>query len=126
IFDYIRRIENPEMYSSNSKLQLNPALIEQLIHEQKKNREIQELILKRTNIMTEMNKTLELIKKFSVKAEPTIRNTIFNLFQAHNTLNPKEIIEKTNFDKEIVFSIISELHNEDLIQLTSKGRYKLK
>lgn len=126
IFDYIRRIKNPEMFNQTTNLQFNPIVLEQMTKNIKKILELQQLTLEKMNVISEMKKAIGLIKKFSIKSDMNTRDTIFNLFQAHNTLNPKEIIEKTNLDKEIVFSIISELHNEEIIQLTSKGRYKLK
>ena len=126
IFDYVRKLENPELFQTTSNFQFNPVILEQLTQNTKKIMELQELTLERTNKINEMNNTLRLIKKFSIKADSTAKDTIINLLKAHNTLNPKEIIEKTNLDKEIVFSIITELHEEDLIELTPRGRYKLK
>ncbi len=126
IFDYVRKLENPELFQTTSNFQFNPVILEQLTQNTKKIMELQELTLERTNKINEMNNTLRLIKKFSIKADSTAKDTIINLLKAHNTLNPKEIIEKTNLDKEIVFSIITELHEEGLIELTPRGRYKLK
>jgi len=126
IFDYVRKLEHPELFQTTSNFQFNPVILEQLTQNTKKIMELQELTLERTNKINEMNNTLRLIKKFSIKADSTAKDTIINLLKAHNTLNPKEIIEKTNLDKEIVFSIITELHEEDLIELTPRGRYKLK
>lgn len=127
IFDFIRRIKNPEMFNQTANLQLNPMVLEQMAKNTQKIIELQELTLEKMNVINEMKKTISIIKKFSIKSDINTRDTILNLFKAHKTLNPKEIIEKTNLDKEIVFSIVSELLNEDLIQLlTSNGRYKLK
>lgn len=125
IFDYIRKLEHPEMFQT-ANLQFNPAMIDQLAKNTKKMIELQEIALEKTNILGEMNKTLNLIKKFSIKADTVVRETILNLFKAHNTLSPKEIVDKTNLDKEIVFSVITEFLDEDLIEMTSRGRFKLK
>jgi len=122
-FEYLRKIENPEVFSKNS---LNSTVLEELSKRTKKILELQKLQTEKQNILEEMDKTLILIKKFSMKPESEVKNTILNLFKAYPSLNPKEIIEKTNFDKDVVFSVISELQNENLIEMTSKGRFKLK
>ncbi|MHA1291376.1 MAG: hypothetical protein ACTSQJ_01760 [Promethearchaeota archaeon] len=126
IFDYVRKLENPELFQTTSNFQFNPVLLEQLTQNTKKIMELQKFTLERTNVINEMNNILTLIKKFLIKTDSTAKNTIINLFKAHNTLNPKEIIDKTNLDKEVVFSILSELHEDGLIELTSRGRYKWK
>lgn len=122
-FEYIRKIENPEVFSKNS---VNSTVLEELSKRTKKILELQKLQTEKQNILEEMNKTLILIKKFSIKPEPEVKNTILNLFKAYPSLNPKEIIEKTNFDKAVVFSVITELQSEDKIEMTSRGRFKLK
>ena len=122
-FEYIRKLENPELFAKPS---LNSPALEELTKRTKKILELQELQVEKQNILEEMNKTLILIKNFSMKPEPEVKNTILNLFKAYSSLNPKEIIEKTNFDKDVVFSIISELQSENIIEMTSKGRFKLK
>ena len=126
IFKRIEKIENPEMSEDKGALKINPALMEEIKKNTKNIIELQELTSKRTNILNEMNDTLRLIKKFSIRADSTAKDTITNLFKAHNMLSPKEIIDKTKLDKEIVFSIISELHEADLIELTPRGKYKWK
>lgn len=122
-FEYIRKIENPEVFSKNS---MDPAVLEELSKRTKKILKLQELQTEKQNILKEMNETLILIKKFSMKPEPGAKNTILSLFKAYPSLNPKEIIEKTNFDKDVVFTIISALQSENLIEMTSRGRFKLK
>lgn len=126
IFRRIENLENPKDNQTNNLSQINPGIIEELKKDTKRIIELQELTLERTNLMNEMNNTLRLIKKFSIKADSTAKDTIINLFKAHNTLTPKDIIDKTKLDKEIVFSIISELHEADLIELTPRGKYKWK
>jgi len=122
-FEYLRKIQNPEMFAKPS---LDSSALEKLTKRTKKILELQKLQVEKQEILEEMNKTLILIKKFSMKPEPEAKNTILNLFKAYPSLNPKEIIEKTNFDKDVVFSIISELQGEKSIEMTSKGRFKLK
>ena len=101
-------------------------MIEQLIKNTKKMIELQELTLERTNIMNEMNQTLSLIKKYSTqKGLEKERLVILDLFKAHNSLSKQEIIDKTDFDKIIVLSIVSNLNEEKIIKLTSRGRFKL-
>lgn len=122
-FEYLRKLENPELFAEPS---LNPSTLEELTKRTKKILELQELQTEKQDILEEMNKTLVLIKNFSMKPDPKAKNTILSLFKAYTSLNPKEIIEKTNIDKDVVFSVISELQSEDLIEMTSKGRFKLK
>lgn len=123
IFEYLRKLENPEMFAKPS---LNSSALEKLAERTKKILELQKIQTENQNILKEMNKTLTLIKKFSMIPDPEVKNTILNLFKAYPSLNPKEIIEKTSFDKDVVFSIISELQSEKIIEMTSKGRFKLK
>jgi len=81
IFDHIRRIENPELFNPQINAQINPIMIEQLMEKTKKIIELQELTLKRTNIMNEMNQTLSLIKKYStLKGLEHERIVIIDLF----------------------------------------------
>jgi len=122
-FEYLRKLQNPEMFAKPS---LDSPALEKLEKRTKKILELQKLQIENQNILGEMNKTLTLIKKFSTIPDPEVKNTILNLFKAYPSLNPKEIVEKTNFDKEVVFSIISELQNKKTIEMTSKGRFKLK
>jgi len=126
IFDHIRRIENPELFNPQINAQINPIMIEQLMENTKKMIELQELTLKRTNIMNEMNQTLGLIKKYStLKGLEHERMVIIDLFKAHKSLSKQEIIDKTGFDKTIVIAIVSDLNEEKIITLTSRGRFEL-
>jgi hypothetical protein len=122
-FEYLRKLKNPEMFAKPS---LDSPALEKLEKRTKKILELQKLQIENQNILGEMNKTLTLIKKFSTIPDPEVKNTILNLFKAYPSLNPKEIVEKTNFDKDVVFSIVSELQSEKTIEMTSKGRFKLK
>ena len=122
-FEYLRKLQNPEMFAKPS---LNLPTLEEIAKRTKKILELQKLQIENQNILREMNTTLTLIKKFSMIPDPEAKNTVLNLFKAYPSLNPKEIVEKTNFDKDVVFSIISELQSENLIEMTSKGRFKIK
>jgi hypothetical protein len=122
-FEYLRKLKNPEMFAKPS---LNSSALEKLSKRTKKILELQKIQIENQNILGEMNKTLTLIKKFSMIPDPEVKSTILNLFKAYPSLSPKEIVEKTNFDKEVVFSTISELQSEKTIEMTSKGRFKLK
>lgn len=124
IFDYVRKLENPELFQGN--MALNQNIIEQIIHEQKKNHEIQELILEGIKTMNGMKETLELIKTHSIKPDNAQKETVVSLFTVYKALTPIDIIEKTNLNKEIVFSIIAELHNEGKIELTESGKWRIK
>lgn len=126
IFNHIRRLKNPEVFNQQINAQINPILIEQLMNNTKKIIELQELTLERTNIMNEMNQTLGLIKRYSTqKGLEKEKMVIIDLFKAHNSLSKQEIIDKTDFDKTIVLSIVSDLNEEKIIKLTSRGRFKL-
>ncbi|MHA1488538.1 MAG: DUF6290 family protein [Promethearchaeota archaeon] len=107
IFEKIRRIENPERFSQSIS-QINPLILESLSKDMKKQIELQELILKRQNQFDEITKTLELIQIYSkgrdLKHETDI---IDNLFEAHKSLSQQQIMEKTGFDKDIVWAIVS-------------------
>ena len=122
IFEYIRKIENPEILSNTS---INPALLEQIRNTTIKTLELQELMLEKTHIINDMNKTLDSIYSVSIKPTPIEKELVLNLFKGFKSLNPKEIIDKTNLKKELVFSILSELRSDNLIKLTLKGRFKL-
>ncbi len=122
-FEYLRKLKNPEMFAKPS---LNSSALEKLSKRTKKILELQKIQMENQNILGEMNKTLTLIKKFSMIPDPEVKNTILNLFKAYPSLSPKEIVEKTNFDKDVVFLTISELQCEKTIEMTSKGRFKLK
>ena len=66
-FKYIRKLENPELFAKPS---LNSPALEELTKRTKKILELQELQVEKQNILEEMNKTLILIKNFSMKPEP--------------------------------------------------------
>jgi len=84
-------------------MQFNPIILEQLTQNTKKIIELQELTLERTKIFNEMNKTLDLIQQYSIKTDlKKEKLTVINLFKSHKSLTPKEIIDKTNFNQEIV------------------------
>ena len=121
IFDKIRRIKHPELFTQTSN-QVNPIFFEQITKELKKLNEKQEKILERDKIFNEMKKTLDLIQRFSIKQdlkEETV--SILNLLKAHKSLSQEQIIEMTNFDKDIVFQVIS---NKKLFKLNIEtGRF---
>ena len=124
--DYIRRSEHPETFNQPFNSQLNPVLIEQLTQNTKKMIELQELTLERTNVIKEMNKTLNLMKDFSAeRGLEREKKEIKTLFKAHNSLSKQEIIDKTGLKKEIVLEVVSNLNNEKFIKLTPRGRFKL-
>lgn len=125
IYRRIEDLEKPKDSQTNNLSQINPALIEQLTKNTQKMLELQQLTLERTNIMNGMKNTLEVLLKQSTKPDQEAKDLVINLFKAHNSLNPKEIRDKTNLDEESIFNIIAELHEEDFIQLTARGRYKL-
>lgn len=122
-FEYLRKLQNPEMFAKPS---LNSPALEKIANRTKKILELQKLQMENQNILEEMSKTLTIIKKFSMIPDPEAKNTVLNLFKAYPSLSPKEIVEKTNFDKDVVFSIISELQSGKTIEMTSKGRFKRK
>ena len=127
IFEYIRRIENPDMFNQQSNVQFNPIILEQLTQNTQKILELQKLTLERTGMFNEMNKTLDLIQQYSIKTDlKNEKYIVINLFKSHKSLTPKEIIDKTDLNQKIVFTIISELQKEKVISLTTTGRFKLR
>lgn len=105
IFEKIRRIENPEVSSIS---QVNPLVLEQISRDMKKQIEMQKLVLKRQEQFNEITKTLELIQIYSKGRDLTNETDVIdNLFEAHKSLSQHQIIEKSGFDKDIVWAIIS-------------------
>lgn len=125
ILNRIEDLENSKEKQTNTLSQINPALIEQLTKNTQKMLELQQLTLERTSIMNGMKNTLEVLLKQSTKPDQEAKDIVISLFKAHKSLSPKEIRDKTNLDEESIFIIIAELHEEDFIQLTARGRYKL-
>ncbi len=119
----IRRLKNPELFQSKSNSQINPAIFNQMLKQSEKSNILQEKVLERMRIFDEMRKDLYQIRRFSIK-EDLIQETktIINLLKAHKTLSQKQIIEKTNLDKETVFQIVS---TDDRIKLNMNGRFEL-
>lgn len=124
IYRRIEDLEKPKDSQTNTLSQINPALIEQLTKNTQKMLELQQLTLERTSIMSGMKNTLEVLLKQSTKPDQEAKDLVISLFKAHNSLNPKEIRDKTNLDEETIFIIIAELEEENFIQLTARGGYK--
>ena len=123
VFEKIRHIKNPELYNAGIQT-FGPEIIAQMMGNQKKTLELQELLLEKTKIFDDMSKTLQLIHKYSSKQELGFeRETIVNLFKAHKSLSIKDIVEKTDYDKDIVFQIVSD---ETKFKLNiNTGRFEL-
>ena len=121
IFEKIRRIKNPENFIQSNVSQINPVILEQMSKDIKKQIELQELVLKRQEQFNEITKTLELIQIYSKDRNLTDEtNVIDNLFEAHKSLSQHQIIEKSGFDKNIVWAIISNQEKYKLNITTGK------
>lgn len=119
----IRRLNNSELYQSKSINQINPAIFNQLLEQSQKSNSLQEKVLEKMRIIDEMRKDLVRIRKYSIQQDLTQETeTIINLLKAHKTLSQKQIIEKTNLDKDTVFQIVS---TDDRIKLNMNGRFEL-
>ncbi len=74
-------------------------------------------------IFDEMKADLDLIKKYSLKQGLTAETKkIMNLLKAHKSLTIKQIIDKTNFDKDLIFQIVS---SDKRFKLNMNGRIEL-
>jgi len=119
----IRKLKNPEQLQSKI-LEVNPAIMEQYLKNSQKYNSLEEKILERMKIFDEMKADLDLIKKYSLKQGLTSETTkIMNLLKAHKSLTIKQIIDKTNFDKDLIFQIVS---NDKKFKLNMNGRIQLK
>jgi len=119
----IRKLKNPEQLQSKI-LEVNPAIVEQYLKNSQKYNSLEEKILERMKIFDEMKADLDLIKKYSLKQGLTSETTkIMNLLKAHKSLTIKQIIDKTNFDKDLIFQIVS---NDKKFKLNMNGRIQLK
>lgn len=120
----IQRMKHPEKFLKNQNTNsIDPALIMQLTQNTQKLIKLQELNLEKTTLIEKMREDLNRISKFAVKGLKEERKRIWNLFQSHNSLSIKEIIDKTGFDEDIVFSIVSEFQKENKIRMKNNGRF---
>ena len=119
----IRNLKNPEQLQSKTR-EVNPAIMEQYLKDSQKYNSLEGKILERMKIFDEMKADLDLIKKYSLKQGLTAETTkIMNLLKAHKSLAIKQIIDKTNFDKDLIFQIVS---NDKRFKLNMNGRIELK
>lgn len=117
----IRRLKNPEIIQSNN--QIDPTIFKQILKQSKKVNSLNEKILERMRLFEEMKDDLKLIKKFSNTQDLADENEIIiNLLKAHKSLSLKQIIEKTDFDKDTVTQIVS---SDERIKLNMNGRFEL-
>jgi hypothetical protein len=120
-FDKIKRIKNPELSNSVSVQTLSPEIIAQIISKQNETIELQKLLLEKSQLMDDMNKTLEFIQEHSNLGLKSEKDEIINLLKAHKTMNIKQIIENTGFEKDVVFQIVSDTKTFKL----ENGRFSL-
>ena len=123
IEEKIRKLKNPKQSQSKTR-EVNPAIMEQYLKNSQKYNNLEEKILERMRIFDEMKADLELIKKYSLKQglNPET-DKIMNLLKAHKSLTIKQIIDKTNYDKDLIFQIVS---NDKRFKLNMNGRIELK
>lgn len=79
----------------------------------------------KTKVFNETTKTLKSIQKDSSKQDLlSEKEVIIGLFKAHKSLRIKDIVEKTNYDKDIVLQIVSDT---TIFRLNiNTGRFELK
>lgn len=125
VSEKIRTLKNPQSNQSNIKdSQINASVLEELTKNTQKLLLLQEKTLERSKIFDEMKADLERIKKFSIKQGLVDESEIiYNLLKAHQSLSQKQIIEKTNLDKDTIFQILS---TDNRFKLNIKGRFCLK
>ncbi len=125
VVEKIRNLKNPKLNQSNLKdSQINASMLEQLTKNTQKLILLQEKTIDRSKIFDEMKADLERIKKFSIKQGLVQESEIiYNLLKAHQSLSQKQIIEKTNLEKDTIFQILS---TDDRFKLNIKGRFCLK
>ena len=120
----IQRMKHPETFLQNqNQNSIDPALIMELTQNTQKLIKLQELQLEKTKLIEEMREDLNRISKFALKGLKEERKRIWNLFQSHDSLSIKEIIDKTNYDEDIVFSIVSQFQKEKKIRMQNNGRF---
>ena len=118
----IRKLKNPEQLKSKTS-EVNPAMMEQYLKNSQKYISLEGKILERMKIFDEMKADLDLIKKYSIKQGLTAETKkIMNLLKAHQSLTIKQIIDKTNFDKDLIFQIVS---SDKKFKLNMNGRMEL-
>ena len=119
------RMLYPERFYTSSSNVIDPKYLEQITINTKKIVELEELNQKSINFFAEMKKILEKISKYAIKGLVDEKETISNLFKAHKSLTPEMIIKKTHYDEEIIFSILTELQEENYIKLNTNGRFEI-
>lgn len=126
IFEKIRRIEHPELFKQGNLDQFNQQFFEAFLNRFNDMAKIQEKLLERTNVIAEINTTLEKLALYSKKQDfVKEKATILNLLEAHKSLSDKQIIDMLNLDKNTVLEARSILYSEGKITTTSNGRWKL-
>lgn len=119
----IRLLKNPEVELSKSRNQIDSVLLNKILEKVEKSETLNKKLLEQMKEYEYMRKDLEQIKKFSIKQDLTQETEhIINLLKAHKSLTQKQIIEKTNLNKEIVFQIVS---TDERIKLNMNGRFEL-
>jgi len=119
IYDKMRVIENPEKYQdiTSSEQQLK-----EIQETQKKQMELQNLILERMNVVNGINETFEALKPLISKEKvKEICDTIISMLKVHKTLKIEKLMLLTGFDKKVVYDCIAV--NEKLVINESEEVY---
>ena len=118
----IRSLKNPEQSQSKTN-QITPIILEKYLKNSQNFNLLEEKLLDKMKIFDDMKADLELLKKFSFK-QGLVKETetIINLLKAHKSLSQKQIIEKTDLDKDTVFQVLS---NDNRFKLNMNGRFEL-
>ena len=107
IFEKIRRIENPEINIGNME-NIND-LMTQLLNGQKKQQEVNKLIMERATTGKDLKNSFNALKGLVKNANGKIkRMKIINLLKAHGSLRINKLIELSGFSKETIYELIAD------------------
>jgi parvulin-like peptidyl-prolyl isomerase len=119
----IHRIENPELFRSNN--QVDPVMIEKLNKNSKLLQELKQRDLESEELYNELKDTLGLISNYTVKPSKSEKENIISLFKGFNKLSQQDLLRKTNLNKKELFSLLTELREQNIIRLIPTGEFVL-
>jgi len=123
IFDKIRRIENPELYNPVTK-GLDSDQISEFLKEIKITNKQQKDILKRLEIVNEIQNNFKVLKNMAKEPEMELNEkTIIGLLTEHKKLKPLKIIKLSGLSSHKIYDVIS---NENVFSINMNGEVVLK
>jgi len=123
IFDKIRRIENPEDYNLISK-KFDVDQITEFLKEIKTTTEQQKDILKRLEIVDQIQTNFKVLK--NIAKEPEIEKNeklIIELLKEHKKLKPLKIMNLSGLSSHRIYDVIS---NDNIFSINMNGEVVLK